>query len=72
MEGAFPEAVISEVLSLWPDVLVRLAVEKCLGTTELGWYSQHERAILCGYATLSCFVAGPCPGYPYVRHQHAG
>ena len=72
MEGVFPEARIFKVPYFWPSVVVRLAGEKRLRMTDLGWYGQHRRATLCGYATPSCFVAGPCPGYSYVRHQDAG
>jgi hypothetical protein len=71
VEGVFPEAGISEVPSFWPDEFVRLAGEKRLRLTDLGWHAQHRRATLCVYVTPSCFLAGAFPGYSYVEHQHA-
>ena len=66
MEGAFPKTGISKVCSFRPDVLVRLAGEKRLRMSDPGWHGQHRRATFCGYATLSCFVAGAFPGYFYL------
>jgi hypothetical protein len=65
VEGAFSEAAISKAHLFWLDVLVRLAREKRLRMTDLGWHGQHSRANLCGYGTPSCFIAGAFPGYFY-------
>ena len=63
MESAFPEVGISEVRSLWSDVIVWLAREKRLMMPDPAWHGQHGRAAICAYATPSCFMARDFPGY---------
>jgi len=64
MGGACSE--ISKAPSFQLDVLVRLVKEELLGMIDLEWHTQHKKIALCGYATLSCFIARIFHGCYYV------